>query len=385
MIERELLGTRIVVGGGALSGVGEHLVASATAHVRTIAIITDDNVAGLPLARVVVDSLRRAAPAARLLRRQIPAGESQKTRGQWSALSDWLLSEECGRDTTVVALGGGVVGDLAGFVAATFMRGVPVVQIPTTLVAMVDAAVGGKTGVDTPAGKNLIGAFHRPAVVMVDPSVLETLPGEHVRAGLAEVLKHGAIADVTYFQSAAQQGAALASRPHATSGAWWRSAEGRDLVLRSIEIKSAIVASDERESGPRESLNFGHTVAHALEVESNFTMLHGHAVAIGMIAEAALGERIGHSVQGLAETLRRAIDRVGLPNRLLASFDVDRLIEAMRMDKKARAGEIRFAIPRELGVMTPIDGRWSIAAPPSAIRDALQSITPIELPSAANR
>src|SRR5512143_3233293 len=176
MIERTLLGAPIVIG-ESLMLAGRRIASCAPAH--AYAIVTDHTVGALPYLEHVSGSLRGASPKARILTRRIPPGESSKTRAEWSALSDWLLAEGCGRDTTIVALGGGVVGDLAGFVAATYMRGIPFVQVPTTLLAMVSAALGGKTGVDTPAGKNLIGAFPRPALVVIDPTVLATLPPGH--------------------------------------------------------------------------------------------------------------------------------------------------------------------------------------------------------------
>ncbi len=382
MIDRELLGSPIRIGNGALRDAGMQCVARAPA--RAFAIITDENVGALPIAAVVAAGLRVAAPEARVLTTQIRPGEAQKTRAQWSALTDWLLAEECGRDTTVIALGGGVVGDLAGFVAATFLRGVPVIQLPTTLVAMVDAAIGGKTGVDTPMGKNLVGAFHRPSLVLIDPSVLETLPVEQVRAGLAEILKHGAIADAEYFYSAARHAAELARGTPTTAQAWWRSDAACDLIARSVEIKATIVASDERESGPRESLNFGHTVAHAIEAVSDFTVLHGHAVAMGMVAESVLGEALGATALGTSALLRSALEEARLPTKLPDLCDEDRLINAMRSDKKARHGETRFAIPSSLGTMAPVDGSWSIAAPSAAVRAALHVVAACP-PPAGNR
>ena len=372
LIDRELLGSPLRIGGGVLHDAGALVAARSPA--RVYAIITDEYVGALPVAAVVEAGLRRAAPASRVLVTRIPAGESQKTRSRWSALTDWLLAEECGRDTTIIALGGGVVGDLAGFVAATFLRGVPVVQLPTTLVAMVDAAIGGKTAVDTSAGKNLVGAFHRPAMVLIDPSVLASLPVEHVRAGLAEVLKHGAIADVGYFHSIARHAADLARMSAESARSWWLTDAACRLIVRSVEIKSEIVAEDERESGRRECLNFGHTVAHAIEAVSQFTVLHGHAVAMGMVAESILGESMGITMPGTATTIREALDAAQLPTHLTGHLDQERLLDAMRPDKKARAGVTRCAIPRSIGLMTPVDGSWSAAVPRPRMLAALRAI-----------
>ncbi|MDX1429710.1 MAG: 3-dehydroquinate synthase, partial [Rhodothermales bacterium] len=193
------------------------------------------------------------------------AGEWNKTREVWAKVTDYLVAANMGRDTTVIALGGGVVGDLAGFVAATYMRGVPVVQIPTTLLAMVDSSVGGKTGIDTRAGKNLVGAFHQPGLVIVDPGVLKTLPMHQLSAGMAEVAKHGLICDAEYFELVEARIEGLLARDLDLLST---------VIRRSIEIKAEVVSRDEKESGYRRILNFGHTVAHALEAVTGYELLH---------------------------------------------------------------------------------------------------------------
>ncbi|HET7427516.1 MAG TPA: 3-dehydroquinate synthase, partial [Gemmatimonadales bacterium] len=202
-----------------------------------------------------------------------PPGESSKSRDEWSRLTDALLAKGYGRDSAIVSLGGGVAGDLAGFVAATYMRGVPYLQVPTSLLAMLDAAVGGKTGVDTPHGKNLIGAFHPPAAVVADPRVLATLPERDFRGGMAEAVKHGLIADADYFAWMEREADALLRRDEAAL---------TRLVRRSVEIKAEVVSADERESGRRAILNAGHTVAHALEHATGYALPHGEAVALGL-------------------------------------------------------------------------------------------------------
>ncbi len=209
----------------------------------------------------------------------------------------------------MIALGGGVVGDMAGFVAATFMRGIPVVQIPTTLLAMIDASIGGKTGVDTPAGKNVVGAFHPPRAVIVDPQTLATLPLEELRSGFAEALKHGVIADEGYFHLLEE------SAPSLLGDASLRDPELIDRVIeRSVRIKADIVAADERESGARKMLNFGHTIGHAVELLSGFTLRHGEAVAVGMSLESEAAERAGIAAAGTTERIRYALHRSGLPS-----------------------------------------------------------------------
>jgi 3-dehydroquinate synthase len=302
------------------------------------------------------------APHGRASLHVMPAGELHKTRETWGRLTDELLAAGCGRDTTVVALGGGVVGDVAGFVAATFMRGVPVVQCPTSLLAMIDASVGGKTGVDTAAGKNLVGAFHLPAAVLVDVELLRTLPAAHVRAGLAEAIKHGVIADAEYFTRIdGALTALLGGDPHATL----------DLVTRSVEIKTAVVRADERETGLRRTLKFGHTLGHAIELASGYALLHGEAVAIGMVLEARLAERIGVAARDTSREIERVLRRAGLPVARPDSVDPQVVLEATRHDKKSRAGAVAFALPARIGAMAGRENGWAIAVEDAAVREVL--------------
>ena len=322
------------IGAGLLGGAAEIIRTAAPAH--RYAIISDENVAPLYAAR-----LRDAVGEARTELFTIPAGESEKTRERWAQLSDALLAAGFGRDATILALGGGVVGDLAGFVAATYMRGIPFVQLPTTLLAMIDASIGGKTGVDTPAGKNLIGAFHRPRAVIADPPVLATLPANHLRSGLAEAIKHGAIADAAYYLKIENTLPSLL----ADSG----DDSMRALILRSVEIKASIVMQDEREGGIRRNLNFGHTLGHAIESESGYALLHGEAIAIGMVLEARLGERLGMTAPATAARLRDTVARAGLPYELPRNLDPRRVLAATRGDKKVREGVVEYALIAEIG------------------------------------
>jgi len=317
-----------------LDDVGDIVRAAAPAH--RYAIIADANVAPLYGARV-----RESLGAAQTELLTIPAGESHKTRDQWASLTDSLLAHGFGRDTTILALGGGVVGDLAGFVAATYMRGVPFVQLPTTLLAMIDASVGGKTGVDTAAGKNLVGAFHRPRTVIVDPATLASLPIAQLRSGVAEAIKHGAIADAAYFASV---DSALPAAFDAPAGDAMRA-----LIVRSVQIKAGVVMLDERENGVRRILNFGHTLGHAIEAESGYRLLHGEAIAIGMVLEARLGERLGATRSGTAQTLRDTLQRAGLPVDVPAHLSGAHILAAARGDKKAREGVTEYALLEKLG------------------------------------
>ena len=350
----------ILVQHGALERAGD--IARAATRAHRYAVITDSNVARTHAERVV-QSLGSVGTRTYT----VPAGEASKTRETWARLTDEMLESGFGRDAAILAVGGGVVGDLAGFVAATFMRGIKCVQVPTSLIAMIDASVGGKTAVDTPRGKNLVGAFHQPAAVIVDPAALATLPPKHFRAGLAEAVKHGVIADAVYLERT------VTDAPSLLDKAAQRDDAMESLIARSIEIKAEIVRRDEREQGLRQVLNFGHTIGHAIEAASGYSLLHGECVAIGMVYEAAMGEKIGVASSGTARDVRRAVERVGLPTSLPADLGADRLLAVMRSDKKVRSGKVRFALPREIGGMAQGDGSWSVPVEESAIRGVLAS------------
>lgn len=295
----------------------------------------------------------------------IPAGETSKSREMWATLTDRMLLSGFGRDSAIVAVGGGVIGDLAGFVAATYMRGVPVVQIPTTLLAMIDASIGGKTGIDTPAGKNLVGAFHHPTAVLIDPQVLATLPLRELRAGIAELIKYGAIADHAYF---AEVEAAL---PDLLSGKDGNSDRIRSIIVRSVEIKVDIVSRDEREDGLRKVLNFGHTIGHAVELISGYSLLHGEAVAIGMALEGAVAERIGVARPGTAGEIIRVLELAGLPTSLPPNVGLDAVIEAMRSDKKRRRANTMLSVPLRIGAMAGQDSGWTVSVGDDQLREVL--------------
>ena len=355
----ELSGYRVTIVRGVLDDVGTIVRDSAPAH--RYAIVTDTNVGPLYAERV-----RASVGHGRSRVLTIEAGEAHKTRGTWASLTDEMLEAGFGRDTAVIALGGGVVGDLAGFVAATFMRGVPYVQVPTTLLAMIDASVGGKTGVDTPAGKNLVGAFHQPAAVVADPAVLASLPREHLRAGLAEAIKHGVIADAEYFDSVIDAAPVLlgdqqSSDDHLTP-----------LVRRSVAIKAEVVRRDEREGGVRKTLNFGHTIGHAIELRSDFRMLHGEAVAVGMVVESRVAERVGVADAGTSKRVRDGVRRAGLPSEVPAGQTPADILVATRSDKKARAGIVEYALPARIGAMAGADRGWSVPVADDVVLEVLK-------------
>ena len=297
--------------------------------------------------------------AARLV---FPPGEGSKTRASWQRLTDQMLVAGFGRDCAIVAIGGGVTGDLAGFVAATFHRGIPYVQVPTTFLAMVDASVGGKVGLNTAQGKNLVGVFHPPALVVVDPLTLASLPEQEYCAGLAEVVKHGLIADRDYFEWIAVHEREIRAR---------QSSVVAQLVRRSIEIKASVVAEDEREQGRRAILNAGHTVAHALEQALAYRIPHGEAVAIGLVIECRIAETLGVAGPGVTSEVSRSLERFGLPVHPPMTATPEAMLQAMRADKKNRSGAIHFALPAAIGRMHGSETTWTVPVPPETILTAL--------------
>ncbi len=342
---------------GALDAVGGVVRVAVRAH--RYAIVTDSNVGPL-----YAERLRDALTGQSADVFTIPAGERHKTRDTWAAVTDQMLDAGFGRDGAVIALGGGVVGDLAGFVAATFMRGIPFVQVPTSLLAMLDASIGGKTGVDTPAGKNLVGAFHQPSAVITDPAVLATLPVEQYRAGIVEALKHGVIAEAAHFDAVAATAATIGRRrpdDRAISA----------VIARSVEIKSAVAAGDYREAGRRKTLNFGHTIGHAIEHLSGYELLHGEAVAIGMCAEADIAERLGLAPAGTADRIRAACTAAGLPTVRPPEIAPEAILRATHGDKKGRAGRAQYALPTGIGSMAFGDRGWSAPVDDAIVLAAL--------------
>lgn len=348
----------VVVAAGALDRVGELTAVRVPAH--RYAVVADRRVADLYGERVAEDLRRAAGPAALFT---FPPGERSKTRAEWRRLTDGLLTADHGRDSAVVALGGGVTGDLGGFVAATYMRGVPVVQVPTTLLAMLDSSVGGKTAVDTRHGKNLVGAFHHPSLVVADPRTLGTLPREQLVAGLAEAVKAAALADAQLFDRMGDTADRLVDGDA-------EALEG--LVRRCVSIKAEVVAEDPRETGRRQVLNFGHTVGHALESLSGWELLHGDAVAVGMRVEARLGEAMGVTEEGTARRLERLLRACGHAVPLEERHAPGAVLEKMTADKKARGGRIRVVLLERIGrVARDADGRWSHALPPDRAEELL--------------
>ena len=334
-------GYDIALADGALDGVGafaRERVKGASAFV-----VGDANVA--VHARRVGDRL--AAAGFRTKAALLPPGEAMKALAVAEQLYDALLDLPADRGTLVVAVGGGVVGDLAGFVAATFARGLPLLMVPTTLLAMVDSSVGGKVGVNLPRAKNMVGAFHQPVGVVIDPKTLDTLPEREYKSGLAEVVKYGVILDADFFGYLEANAAAILRRDPAAV---------RHIVLRSCQLKAQVVSKDEREeTGLRAVLNYGHTFAHAFETAAGYGVwLHGEAVAAGMACASRLAER--HGLIGADVTARqvRLLQAFGLPTAPEA-WPADALIGTMRSDKKSVAGRLRFILPRRLGEVALFD------------------------------
>ncbi len=325
----------IVIESGSIDRLGV-LVQACAPHDRC-ALVVDENVA-----KVHGDAALFSLTGAgfRPVVARVEAGERSKTLSTVESLYGVLLDDRLERRSPVIALGGGVIGDMAGFVAATYLRGVPFVQCPTSLLAMVDSSVGGKTGVNVPQGKNLVGAFHQPVVVVIDPLVLRTLPHRELLCGLAECIKHGMIRDASLFEFIRENlQEILAVEPDVMV----------ELIRRNVEIKAAVVMEDEREKGVRAHLNFGHTFAHAIEATSGYgEILHGEAVSLGMVAATRAAVAHGVCDAALADQLVSLLEAAGMPTRApLASHE--ELDAAMRLDKKVAAGRIRFILPSAMG------------------------------------
>ena len=335
----------IVIGAGALQQLGEQVRAAGIKAGTKVLVVTNP-VVEQQYGATALSSLKAAGFEASTL--VIEAGEDQKTPATVALIHDAAFERRLERGSLIVALGGGVVGDMAGFAAASWLRGIAVVQVPTTLLAMVDAAIGGKTGVNHPGGKNLIGAFHQPRLVLIDPATLATLPEREFRAGMAEVIKYGVIGDAELFADLE----AAAGRD-ATAGLASLSAVGpallQTLLERSAAAKARVVAADEREGGLRAILNYGHTLGHVVEALCGYgTWLHGEAVAIGMVAAGELSLELG--LWGASEQRRQraVIAAAGLPQQWPA-LDPGAVLQCLQGDKKVRDGKVRFVLPTGLG------------------------------------
>ncbi|MDF5726944.1 MAG: 3-dehydroquinate synthase [Rhizonema sp. PD38] len=293
----------------------------------------------------------------------LPPGERYKTLNSVQKIYDAALENRLERSSTMVALGGGVIGDMTGFAAATWLRGINVVQIPTTLLAMVDSAIGGKTGVNHPQGKNLIGAFHQPRLVLIDPFVLKTLPMREFRAGMAEVIKYGIIWDAQLFaqmEESKRLDQLRCLKPELIN----------TILTNSCQAKADVVSKDEKEAGLRAILNYGHTIGHAVESLTGYRVVnHGEAVAIGMVAAGQIAVELEMWQKAEAERQHALIQKTGLPTQLPTGVDIEAIIEALQTDKKVLEGKVRFILPTQLGAVTITD-----QVPSDTIRQVLQKM-----------
>jgi len=335
----------IEISGGLLDRAGD--ICARTLSGRKV-LVAFDAAVEKPWADRVASSI--AAAGFEVHRHSIPTGERSKCTTQLDALWNAMAERDFARDSALVAVGGGVVGDLGGFAAASFLRGIDLVHVPTSLLAMVDSSVGGKTGINLAAGKNLVGAFWQPRLVLMDPEGLTTLPIAEFRSGMAEIVKNGVIFDADLF-AFLEKAMPTIARP-----------EGRSdllrVIARSAEIKATVVAADERESGLRRILNFGHTLGHALEAEGGYKDLrHGEAVAIGMVAVSLLTTR--RSVPGWPmaehERLERLLEVAGLPTRIPAHMGAESLLDRTRVDKKVAKGVVRYVLPTKMGEVQTVN------------------------------
>jgi 3-dehydroquinate synthase len=319
-----------VVGSRLLGKTGELI--RETLNGRTCAVISDDNVAK-HFAEPVLKSLTAASCEPTLI--TVAAGEESKTMARAESICQRMIAAGLDRSSFVVALGGGMIGDLAGFVAAIFHRGIPCVQMPTTLLAQVDSSIGGKAAVNTTTGKNLIGAWHQPALVISDVDTLATLPPREMRQGFAEIIKHAVIRDAEMFETLQR----------------FERSELATLIRRNIEIKAAIVAADERETtGERALLNFGHTIGHAIERAGEYRVfLHGEAISLGIVAACEISVRKAGLSEAERERISRTLEAFELPTRLPADFPKEKIQSAIRFDKKFTAGEVRFVVVPKIG------------------------------------
>jgi 3-dehydroquinate synthase len=333
------------VGDAILDGLGE-LSRAAGIKPGPVALVTDSNVARDYSARAI-SALEKSGFVTKLM--VVPAGEASKSFAVLEDLYDQMVRAEIGRGGSIFALGGGVVGDLGGFAAASYLRGIAVVQVPTTLVAQVDSSLGGKTGVNHPRAKNLIGAFHQPSLIIADVGTLMTLPEREFREGLAEAIKYGAIMDAAMLADLERDLDRILGRDPGALEA---------LVARSLRLKAAVVSADEREAGLRKILNFGHTIGHALEASAGYgTYLHGEAVAIGMAAAATLSEKFGGLSSDEGSRLVGLLKRSGLPTEMPGKFRTPEFAAALRLDKKRLESAIEFVLLQRLGKATtkPLD------------------------------
>ena len=348
---------KILIGEGLLNRLVDDLDKAPLGH--SYAVITDSNVK-----KLYGQDLNQALEKldANILLIDFPAGEEQKNRDIKTQIENKMLESNFGRDSALIALGGGVVGDISGFVAATYTRGIPYIQVPTTLVACVDSSVGGKTAVDTEHGKNLIGAFYQPECVYIDINTLKTLDSKEIKEGLAEIIKYGVIADSGLYSLLEQRIEDLFQYDESLLS---------EIINRCCTIKAKVVEQDEKESNLRKILNFGHTIGHAIEKMSEYSLSHGYAISIGMILEGKIASELGLWDKTNLESLKELLHRAGLPTDMPFNAPPEQLIETMKIDKKSGGGRIEMALPSVIGEMAQENGSYSIKIENSLINKIL--------------
>ena len=323
------------------------------------AVVSDSNVS-----KLYFKKLQKAFKKAGLncLLITIPAGEKSKNRKNKELIEDTMLENNMARDSAIIALGGGVVGDIAGFVASTYNRGIPYIQYPTSLVACVDSSIGGKTAIDTKHGKNLIGSFYQPQKVYIDLNTLNTLKKREIREGLAEIIKYGIIYDTNFFDYISDNISEIFNYDMDVLN---------KIIKRSCEIKGFVVQNDEKESNLRKILNFGHTVGHAVEQLSGYSISHGSAISIGMVIEAQIAAKSNILNTESVKMINEILSSAGLPTELKSNVDRSKIIETMKLDKKARKGNIEFALPKKIGEMYKDNESYGIKIEENVIKEVI--------------
>ena len=348
----------IAIASGSLDNLGEHM--SGLELGKKVLLVSNPTIFKLYGERAIASMKSANFEVATCT---LQPGERYKTLNSIQKIYDAALENRLERSSTMVALGGGVIGDMTGFAAATWLRGINVVQVPTTLLAMVDSSVGGKTGVNHPQGKNLIGAFHQPRRVFIDPDVLKSLPMREFRAGMAEVIKYGVIWDAELF-------AEMEASKNLNQLRYVKPELISTVLNRSCQAKADVVSKDEKEAGLRAILNYGHTIGHAVESITGYRVVnHGEAVAIGMVAAGEIASQLGMWQKEDAQRQNALIEKAGLPTKLPAGVDIEGIIESLQTDKKVKDGKVRFILPTQIGVVTITD-----EVPSDTIRQVLQGM-----------